>query len=354
MEGMQSGAGSRRLGRGLGEVEHVNLGRTGLKVSRLALGCGNFGGIGSMPEFFGKGETQEEAFELMDAAFYVGINLFDTANAYGGGASETMIGNWLATKGPAVRDQLVISTKIFNPVGPGPNDRGLSRRHILHEVDESLTRLGVDYLDLLLMHEPDPTTPLEETLSTFNDLVHQGKVRYVGASNMPAWLTAKALWLADKNGWCRIEWVQNSYSILERKDEVEIFPLLADQGLGFTPFSPLAGGWLTGKYRQGQEHPAGSRMTLRSDPYEHLVRPHIFAGLERLREFASARGADMATVALSWLLHEPRVTAVIMGPRRLSHLEPGLSALEFELTSEERVEIGGYFACPVCAGSGGE
>ena len=205
---------------------------------------------------------------------------------------------------PAVRDQLVISTEIFNPVGPGPNDRGLSRRHILHEVDESLTRLGVDYLDLLLMHEPDPTTPLEETLSTFNDLVHQGKVRYVGASNMPPG-SHKALWLADKNGWCRIEWVQNSYSILERKDEVELSRCWRIKDW-VSRRSVLWRAVGSREVSAGAGHPAGSRMTLRSDPYEHLVRPHIFAGLERLREFASARGADMATVALSWLLHEPR------------------------------------------------
>lgn len=329
-------------------MDYVNLGRTGLKVSRLALGCGNFGGIGSMPEFFGKGETEAEAFELMDAAFYVGINLFDTADAYGGGASEAMIGRWLATKGSAARDQLIISSKVFNPVGPGPNDRGLSRRHILRQIDESLTRLGIDYLDLYLMHEPDPSTPLEETLSTMNDLVHQGKVRYIGASNMPAWLVAKALWLADRHDWCRIDWIQNSYSLLERKDEVELFPLLADQGLGYTPFSPLAGGWLTGKYRQNEDFPAGSRMTLRSDPYEHLLRPHIFAGLERLRAFAAARGVDMATVALAWLLTEPRVTAVIMGPRRVSHLEPGLAALDLKLTPEERADMAGFFVCPAC------
>ena len=334
-------------------MQYVNLGRTGLKVSRLALGCGNFGGIGSMPEFFGKGESEEDAFELMDAAFYVGINLFDTANAYGGGASEAMIGHWLASKGPAVRDQLVISSKVFNPVGPGPNDRGLSRRHIVQQVNESLSRLGVDHLDLYLLHEPDPSTPLEETLSTMNDLVHQGKVRYIGASNMPAWLTAKALWLADVHGWCRIEWIQNSYSILDRRDEVELFPLLADQGLGFTPFSPLAGGWLTGKYRQGADYPKGSRMTLRSDPYDHLVRPHIFSGLERLRDFAAARGVDMATVSLAWVLSEPRVTAAIMGPRRLLHMEPGLAALEMELTEDERQEIASYFVCPVCDPSGG-
>lgn len=324
-------------------MDYVNLGGTGVKVSRLALGCGNFGGIGSMPEFFGKGETLEEAFAIMDAAFYLGINLFDTANAYGGGASEHMIGQWLASHGSAVRDQLLISTKVFNPVGPGPNDRGLSRRHLLSQVDISLSRLGVDYLDLFLLHEPDPSTPLEESLSTLNDLVHAGKVRYVGASNMPAWLTAKALWLADTHGWCRIEWIQNSYSLLERKDEVELFPLLADQGLGFTPFSPLAGGWLTGKYQADQPFPPGSRMTLRSDPYQHLLKPHVFAGLERLRAFAASRGTDMATVSLAWLLHQPRVTSVIMGPRRPTHLEPGLQALEIELTPSQCEEMASFF-----------
>lgn len=325
-------------------MDYVNLGRTGVKVSRLALGCGNFGGIGSMPEFFGQGETMEEAFAIMDAAFYLGINLFDTADAYGGGASEHMIGRWLESRGSAVRDQLLISSKVFNPVGPGPNDRGLSRRHILRQVDVSLSRLGIDYLDLFLLHEPDPSTPLEESLSTLNDLVHQGKVRYIGASNMPAWLTAKALWLADRHGWCRIEWIQNSYSLLERKDEVELFPLLADQGLGFTPFSPLAGGWLTGKYRRDQPFPPGSRMTLRSDPYQHLLKPHIFTGLERLGALAEDRGTDMATLALAWLLANPRVTSVIMGPRRPTHLEPGLGALEVELTPSEREEISSFFA----------
>ncbi|NLT34327.1 MAG: aldo/keto reductase [Gaiellales bacterium] len=322
---------------------YVNLGRTGVKVSRLALGCGNFGGIGSMPEFFGRGETMEEAFAIMDAAFYLGINLFDTANAYGGGASEHMIGQWLASRGSAVRDQLLISTKVFNPVGPGPNDCGLSRRHLLSQVDISLSRLGVDYLDLFLLHEPDPSTPLEESLSTLNDLVHAGKVRYVGASNMPAWLTAKALWLADTHGWCRIEWIQNSYSLLERKDEVELFPLLADQGLGFTPFSPLAGGWLTGKYQADQPFPPGSRMTLRSDPYQHLLKADVFAGLERLRAFAESRGTDTATLSLAWLLHQPRVTSVIMGPRRPTHLEPGLQALEIELTPSECEEMASFF-----------
>ncbi len=234
-------------------MRYTNLGRTGLQISVIGLGCGNFGGIGSMPEFFGKGDTEEEAFAIMDTAWEMGINNFDTADAYGGGRSETAIGKWLKGKGAAVRDQLILTSKVFNPVGDGPNDRGLSRRHILRQVERSLQRLGVDHIDMYLMHEPDPTTPLEETVRAMDDLVRQGKVHYIGASNMPGWLMAKALWISDKYNLHRFEWVQNSYSLLERNDDPEVLPLCADQGLGYTPFSPLAGGWLTGKYQSAAD-----------------------------------------------------------------------------------------------------
>src|SRR5438128_3407775 len=156
-------------------MEYRRLGSTGLRISRLGLGCGNFGGIGSAPEFFGKGETEPQAFDLMDRAFDAGINFFDTADAYGGGRSETYIGRWLKSKGAHVRDRLLLSSKVFNPVGDGPNDRGLSRYHIRRQVESSLSRLGVDHLDMYLIHEPDPTTPLEETLRALDDLIHQGK-----------------------------------------------------------------------------------------------------------------------------------------------------------------------------------
>jgi len=166
-------------------MKYMNLGRTGMKISVVGLGCGNFGGIGSAPAFFGKGETEEEAFTLLDTAWELGINFFDTADAYGGGRSETYIGKWLKTKGAAVRDQLIISSKVFNPVGDGPNDKGLSRRHIFRQVEASLKRLGVDHLDMYLIHEPDPETSLEETLRALDDLIRQGKIHYIGASNMP-------------------------------------------------------------------------------------------------------------------------------------------------------------------------
>jgi aryl-alcohol dehydrogenase-like predicted oxidoreductase len=321
-------------------VEYKNLGRTGLKVSAVGLGCGNFGGIGSAPAFFGKGETEAEAIVLMEAAWDMGINFFDTADAYGGGRSETYVGHWLQAKGARVRDQIILSSKVFNPVGDGPNDWGLSRRHILRQVEASLTRLGTDHLDLYLMHEPDPTTPLEETMRAMDDLVHQGKTRYIGASNMPAWLMTKALWLSDKHNLYRFEWVQNAYSLLDRTDEREVLPLVEDQRLGYTPFSPLAGGWLTGKYQRGQPFPPGSRMTLRSEPYQKFLDDKIFNGLEALRALAAERGADMASLALAWVMSHPLVTAPILGPRRPEQLEPAKNALAIKLTPEEREAIG--------------
>ncbi|HEX9440768.1 MAG TPA: aldo/keto reductase, partial [Roseiflexaceae bacterium] len=239
--------------------------------------------------------------------------------------------------------QLLLSSKVFNPVGDGPNDWGLSRRHIMHQIDASLRRLGVDHLDMYLIHEPDPTTPLDETLRTLDDLVHQGKVRYIGASNMPAWLMTKALWISDKYNLQRFEWVQNSYSLLDRADERELFPLCEDQRLGYTPFSPLAGGWLTGKYRAGEPFPAGSRMTLRPEPYQKLLDERIFHGLDALRAYAAEQGTDMASLALAWVMAHPLVTAPIVGPRRPEHLEPARHALEISLTEEQRAMIAGFF-----------
>ncbi len=324
-------------------VNYKNLGRTGLKVSAVGLGCGNFGGIGSAPAFFGQGETEDEAFALMDAAWELGINFFDTANAYGGGRSETYIGHWLAAKGAHVRDQLILSSKVFNPVGEGPNDRGLSRRHILSQIDASLRRLGTDYLDLYLIHEPDPETPLEETLRALDDLVHQGKVRYLGASNMPAWLMTKALWLSDKHNLYRFEWAQNSYSLLERGDEQDMLPLCADQGLGYTPFSPLAGGWLAGKYKTIGDYPTGSRMTLRPEPYLKLLNQATFDGLARLQAEADRRGVSMAGLALAWVMSHPLVTAPILGPRKPEHFKPAREALTLTLTAEERAALAACF-----------
>jgi 1-deoxyxylulose-5-phosphate synthase len=316
-------------------MEYRRLGTCGLKISRLGLGCGNFGGIGSAAAFYGMGESEAEAFALMDRAFEAGINFFDTANAYGGGRSETFIGRWLAEKGSGVRDRLLLSSKVFNPVGEGPNDRGLSRRHILLQVEASLRRLQTDRLDMYLIHEPDPETPLEETLRALDDLVRSGKVLYIGASNIEAWRLARALWISDTKGWHRFEWVQNAYSLLDDTPEREVLPLCADQGLGFTAFSPLAGGWLTGKYRSGNPYPPGSRMSLRPQPYRHLENDATNRGLDAFEAEARARGLETSTLALAWVLHQPLMTAAIVGPRRPAHLDAALAALTVDLTSDD-------------------
>ncbi len=322
---------------------YKRLGRTGLKISALGLGCGNFGGIGSAPTLFGKGETEDEAFAIMDAAWEMGIILFDTANAYGGGRSETYIGRWLRAKGSRVRDQLVLSSKVFNPVGDGPNDRGLSRRHIMRQIDASLTRLGTDHLDLYLIHGSDAEVPLEETLRALDDLIQHGKVRYIGASNIPAWLMTRSLWISDMQRLHRFECLQNSYSLLDRSDEREMLPLCADHHLGYTPYSPLAGGWLTGKYTRGNAYPPGSRMTMRPEPYEPFERIETFDALERLRAEAGRRGVSMAGLALAWVASHPLVTTPIIGPRRPEHLQPAQEALQIRLTARERQAIAGFF-----------
>ena len=324
-------------------MDYRRLGSTGLQVSRLALGCGNFGGIGSAPAFFGMGENETQACALMDRALDAGINLFDTANAYGGGRSEAYIGRWLAGKGSAARQQLILSSKVFNPVGPGPNDRGLSRRHILQQVDESLSRLKTDRLDLYLIHEPDPDTPLEETLTALDDVARMGKVLYFGASNVEAWRLACSLRTSEVRGLVRFEWVQNSYSLLDRTAERELFPLCADTGVGFTAFSPLSGGWLSGKYRSAGDYPDGSRMTLRPDPYQHLVNDRVFCGLSRFAEEATRRQVDITALALAWVLHNPRVDAAIIGPRTTVQLDAALSALSIDVSNTDASRLAELF-----------
>jgi len=312
-------------------------------VSRLALGCGNFGGVGSAPAFFGMGETEEQARALMDRAFEAGINVFDTADAYGGGRSETWIGRWLHAKGTRVRDQLVLGSKVFNPVGDGPNDRGLSRVHILRQIDASLSRLRTDRLDLYMMHEPDPDTPIDETLRALDDLVRAGKVLYVGASNIEAWRLARALAVSERRRLTRFEWVQNSYSLLDRSAEREMLPLCADAGVGFMAFSPLAGGWLTGKYRRGASYPDGSRMTLRPEPYRGLERDAVFDALDALKGEVERRGVAMGALAMAWLLAQPRVDGIVIGPRRPEHIDAALDALTIALSPQQAADIGRVF-----------
>jgi 1-deoxyxylulose-5-phosphate synthase len=316
-------------------MEQRALGSTGVTLSRLVLGCGNFGGVGSAPAFFGQGESEAEAFELMDAALALGINLFDTADAYGGGRSETWIGRWRAARGADV----LLSTKVFHSVVGDPDDRGLAAERIRRQIEGSLGRLGVERVDMYLVHAPDPDTPLEETLHALDGIVRAGKVGAIGASNVDAAWLEEALAIAERERLIPIGWVQNSYSLLDRAAEREVLPLCAERGLGFTPFGPLSGGWLTGKYRRDEPRPEGSRMTLRPGPYEHLDREEVYRGLEAFADAAADRGVDPPTLAHAWVLSHPDVTAVILGPRSPGHLQPARAALDLQLSTGERDEL---------------
>jgi aryl-alcohol dehydrogenase-like predicted oxidoreductase len=324
-------------------VEQRALGRSGVAVSRLILGCGNFGGVGSAPWLFGQGTSREDALRLLDAAWDLGITTLDTADAYGGGRSEEYIGAWLATKGADVRDRVVIATKTFNPMAEGA-DRGLSGDRIRRQVETSLRRLGVERIPLYLAHDFDPEVPQEETLTAFDELVRRGTVGAVGASNFGAEQLAEALELPALEGLTRYEWVQNAFSLLEQGDRETIFPLCHEHELGYTPFAPLAGGWLTGKYRRGEPPPAGSRMTVRPEGSEHYRSDATFDALEALDREAAARGVSMAALAIGWLLHVPEVTAVVVGPNTVEQLAPVVEALEVALDDGERARIGALFA----------
>jgi aryl-alcohol dehydrogenase-like predicted oxidoreductase len=313
-------------------MERRRLGRTDVEVSRIILGCGNFGGIGSAPELFGRGESEEEAFLIMDAAWERGITTFDTADAYGGGASETAIGKWMRSRGR--RPEIV--TKTFNPMDAG-QDKGLGRTRVTRQLDSSLARLGVDKVDVYLAHEFDPETPLHETVATFEELVQTGGTSAWGVSNFDVDQLRATLAIG------RPRVVQNAYSLLERADEEELLVLCADFDIAYTPFGPLAGGWLTGKYKAEEAPPSGSRMDLRPGPYERYRNAETFEALAKFAELASRRSVEPATLAMAWLLAQPQITAIVVGPRTPEQLEPALRALERPLTPEAAEEVAALF-----------
>ncbi len=323
-------------------METRELGRSGVSVTRIVLGCGNFGGVGSSPAFFGQGIPQEEAPRIMDAAWELGIRTFDTADAYGGGRSEAWIGEWLAAKGPEVRDAITVETTTFNPMTEGA-DHGLAGHRIRRQADSSLERLGLERLPLYMAHDFDPDTPQEETLRALDDLVREGKIGAIGASNFDAEQLAEAIEISELEGLARYEWVQNSYSLLECGDDETLFPVCREHGLGYEAFGPLAGGWLAGRYRRGASYPEGSRMTQRPDGYRKYENDACFDALEAFEHEATARGVSMGGLALAWLLGVPEITAVVVGPTRAEHLEPVREALSLELTAEEHAHLRGLF-----------
>jgi aryl-alcohol dehydrogenase-like predicted oxidoreductase len=313
-------------------VEYVNLGTTGLRVSRICLGMMSYGNDSERPWV----QDEAAAEPIVKAAVDGGITFFDTADVYSGGASEIATGQLLAKF--FGRDEVVVATKVFSPVGPGQNDRGLSRKHILSGIDASLRRLGMDYVDLYQIHRWDYATPIDETMEALHDVVRAGKTRYIGASSMYAWQFAKAQHVADVRGMTRFVSMQNHYNLIYREEEREMIPQCIDQGVGVIPWSPLARGVLAGNRTR-----AGERRTTRSnsDPFgDSLYQiPQDFDVVERVGEIAAERGVPPAQVALAWLLHRPGVTAPIIGATKLGHLADAVAAAGLSLSDEEMKQL---------------
>jgi len=308
-------------------VKYANLGSTGLRVSRICLGMMSFGNNSDRAWVL----DEDAAEPIVRAAVDGGITFFDTADTYSNGASEVVTGRLLGKM--VSRDDVVVATKVYSPMGPGENDRGLSRKHILAGLDASLQRLDMDYVDLYQIHRWDYRTPIEETMQALDDVVRAGKARYIGASSMFAWQFAKAQYGADLHGWTRFSSMQNHYNLLYREEEREMIPQCIDQGIGVIPWSPLARGVLTGsRTRTGERHTTRAN----SDAFgDALYSAADFDVVDRVAAVAAERGVPAAQVALAWLLHRPGVTAPIVGATRPAHLQDALAAPELELSQEE-------------------
>jgi aryl-alcohol dehydrogenase-like predicted oxidoreductase len=317
-------------------VRHETLGGSGFEVPVLFLGCGNFGGIGSLPELFGLGDDQEAAFTLMDAGLAAGLRMFDTANSYGGGVSEDWIGQWLTSRG--VRDEIALTTKVASPVSAGPRDRGLSRRHIREQIEASLRRLRTDRIELYLAHGPDESTPIEETIGAFAELVDEGKIAHYGLSNYQrAELTAALAAVAELGVVGPVN-LQSGYNMLDRAESTT-FDVCTRAGIGFTAYSPLAGGLLTGKYQADQPPPPRSRLALRPPAFPGMSTSSVLVGVHELAVAADGYGIPLATLALAWVLTDPDVTALLVAPRTPDQLKTMCDALDVQLTQTQRAEL---------------
>lgn len=308
-------------------MESIRLGRSGLYVSRICMGTMTFGNEAD----------QEASFRILDRFIELGGTFIDTADQYTRGASEEIVGRWLTSRG--LRERIILATKVYAPLGPGPNDGYLSRYHILKACEDSLRRLQTGVIDLYQIHRWDPETPPEETLETLNDLVRQGKVRYIGCSNLKAWHLAQFLRLSEVHHWSRFVCAQPIYSALNRSIEAEILPYCAHEGLGVIVYNPLAGGMLTGKYRRGQPLPEGARLDANPMYKQRYYSDEALDIAEGMAHAAQARGASAAQMALAWVLGEPRVTCPIIGARNVEQLNDTLGGLTLRLTPEERAAL---------------
>jgi aryl-alcohol dehydrogenase-like predicted oxidoreductase len=313
-------------------MDYRSLGRTGLKVSALCLGTMQFGWTAD----------EETSLQVLDASWEAGINFIDTADVYSrwvegnpGGVAETILGRWLGSRA-IPREAVVIATKVRGQMGAGPNDQGLSRAHILAAVEGSLRRLGTEYIDLYQAHFFDEATPIEETLSAFDDLVHQGKVRYIGCSNYPSWRLTEALWASEHYHLVRYDSLQPHYNLVHRAEfERELAEVCAHYGVGVIPYSPLAGGFLTGKYRRDQ-----TAESARAGGARRYFKDRNWDLLDRMEQIGKEKdGASISQVALAWLLANPLVTSPIIGPRSLEQLRDNLGAVDLRLTPDERVVL---------------
>ncbi|WP_304458689.1 aldo/keto reductase [Alicyclobacillus sendaiensis] len=309
-------------------MEYMKLGRTGLEVSRICLGCMGFGKPGTWHHAWVLDEA--DARPIIHRALDLGINFFDTANVYSLGTSEEIVGKILKEAVP--RDQVVIATKVFFPLREGPNGGGLSRKAIMEAIDQSLKRLGTDYVDLYQIHRWDYRTPIEETLAALHDLVKAGKVRYIGASAMYAWQFMKALAVAERRGWTRFVSMQNHYNLIYREEEREMMPLCREEGIGVIPYSPLAAGRLA-------RHPAETTRRSETDEVQRAKYDRTADVdriiIDRVGELAERHGVPRAQIALAWLLHKPGVSAPIVGATKMHHLEDAVAALDVKLTEDE-------------------
>ena len=310
-------------------MQYVRLGSTGLKVSRLCLGAMTYGDPGWRPWVL----DEEASRPFIRRALDLGITFFDTADMYSVGRSEEVLGR--ALRDFAQRDKVIVATKVFSPMSDDPNDRGLSRQHIMASIDRSLTRLQTDYVDLYQTHRWDPETPIEETLEALDDLVRIGKVRYIGASSMASWQFAKALYLADRHGWTRFVSMQNHYNLVYREEEREMLPLCRQEGIGVIPWSPLARGFLAGNRSRGSKRTATAREQTDVIAQNLYYSDADFDVAERVNEVAAARGVSAAQIALAWVLRQPGVTAPIVGVSKPEQLEQAIGALDVTLTDED-------------------
>ncbi len=304
-------------------MQYKRFGTTGIKVSRICLGCWSFGTSEWMSEMDGAKKIIERAIDL-------GINFFDTANAYSMGRSEEIVGEILKN----YRNDVILATKVYFPMGDGPNEQGLSRVHILHQIEGSLNRLQTDYVDLYQTHRWDYNTPIEETLKTLDDLVHQGKVRYIGASSMWAFQLTLALWISDRLNLEHFESMQNHYNLCYREEEREMIPLCQDQGIALIPWSPLARGFLTGKYKR-DESPDSLRYQHDEYMKKRFFKPEDFDVLNRVEEVAREKGVKPAQIALSWLFQKLHITSPVIGFSRVEHVEEAVEALDIKLSTSE-------------------